>query len=293
MTTIAMLGLGAMGSRMAIQLARAGYEVIGWNRTAGISDAVAQAGVILAPSAAHAVRRADVVVAMLRDDDVSRHVWTDARDGVLQAMRPGTLAIECSTLSPAWTPRLAGHAQTAGLRFLEAPVVGSRPQAEGAQLIFLAAGAARDFEEAFPILSAMGKAAHHVGDIGAGARLKLAVNCLLVAQVVALAEVLATLRHEPAADLALQVLRETPVMSPAALGALGSMVGASYAPMFPVDLASKDLRYLLACAQELDLDASLLRAAGQVLAKAESSGLGGLHLTSVARLYEAAEVTSS
>lgn len=289
MTAVAVLGLGAMGSRMALALRKAGHAVTGWNRTHLPADhALLAASLHLARTPAEAVQTADVVLAMVRDDAASRQVWLDPDHGALAAMQAHAVAVDASTLSPTWVQALAHAAGQAQRRFVEAPVVGSRPQADAGQLVVLAGGAAADVDAVRPLLLAAARAVHHVGAAGAGSRLKLAANGLFAAQVVALAEAVRLLEAgagEPAVDPVW--LRDLPVMSPSALGALDGMQRRAFAPLFPIELAAKDMRYLHAAAQAQGLQVPLLRQAGEVLAAAERQGLGGLHITGVLAHYEA------
>lgn len=196
MAKIAFLGLGAMGSRMARSLIAAGHEMTVWNRSAALARALADHGAMIASSPRAAATGADIVIAMLRDDQASRSVWLDDDNGALAGMSAGALAIECSTLTVAWARELAGAVHTSGHSFLDAPVVGSRPQADGRQLIFLAGGAASDVERATPFFSAMGQATHHVGGNGCGSAVKLAVNALFAIQVAGMAELITMLKAD-------------------------------------------------------------------------------------------------
>ena len=112
--SVAVLGLGAMGSRMASRLASDDVDLRVWSRS-GVPEGCASLGPILARSPAAAVEAADFVIAMLSDDDASRAVWLDA--GALKGMRAGATVVDCSTLSPSWTVTLAEHAAAAGLTF--------------------------------------------------------------------------------------------------------------------------------------------------------------------------------
>jgi 3-hydroxyisobutyrate dehydrogenase len=284
MTNITFLGLGAMGSRMAANLLKAGHAVTVWNRSAAAAGALAAAGAAVAGSPKAAAAGADIVFAMVRDDAASQRVWLDPADGALAGMRKGAVAVECSTLTVDHVRQLSVAAQAAGVGFLDAPVAGSRPQAEAAALIFLVGGPATEVERVRPALAAMGKALHHLGPVGTGASVKLAVNSLLAVQVTALAELTGMLRRQ-GVDLAraLDVIADTPVASPAGTGAAASMLAGSFAPLFPAELAEKDIGYLLAAAGE---DRAPVNAATRtVLAKAIHQGFGGDHLSGVARLY--------
>jgi 3-hydroxyisobutyrate dehydrogenase len=271
---IAFLGMGAMGSRMAARLVGAGHAVTVWNRTPGrsVPAGAAEAGTVAAAAAG-----AEVVLAMLWDEAAARAVWAEA----LAAMAPGALGVDCSTLPPGAARDLHAHAVARGLRFAEAPVAGSRPQAEAGQLVFLAGGAAEDVAAVAPVLRVMGRAVHHVGGPGAGAAVKLVVNALLGAGVAVLAEGMGLLDREGVdAAAALAAVGDTSVGSPALAGAGASMLAGQFAPMAPVDLIVKDLRIAAATGPM-----PMAEAAGDVYARAVGAGHGGDHLTAVVRLY--------
>jgi len=281
---IAFLGLGAMGSRMVARLLAAGCQVTVWNRSPGAMVPPAATGAIAAATPREAAAGAAIVVAMLRDDIASRAVWTDAAHGALAGMEPGAMALECSTLTVGWVRELGALATTLGLRFLDTPLAGSRPQAEAGALIFLAGGDAADVATAEPVLRLMGSFVHHAGPIGAGAAMKLAVNALLGVQVAAMAELLGLLRAsgvEPAR--AMEIIGATPVCSPAAKAAAGAMLAGNFAPLFPVELAEKDFGYLLSASSAAALPVAA--ATRGVMTQAIAQGMGGDNITGIARLY--------
>jgi 3-hydroxyisobutyrate dehydrogenase len=268
---ITFLGQGAMGVRMADRLEAAGHIVTRWNRTGA------------AQSPYEAVVNADMVIAMLRDDEASRSVWLNPITGALAGMKAHALAIESSTMTVDWVQELASAAKTQGLAFIDAPVLGSRPQAEAGQLIHLIGGAASDVARAEPVLSAMGAKQLHVGKVGSGAALKLIANTLFGIQVAAMAELLGrmpALGLDPAHATAL--LGETPLLSLGAKGAVALMLVGKHDPMFPVDLVAKDFGYAI-CAQPSAMPVSA--AALAVFERAEQQGLSNANLTSVATLY--------
>jgi 3-hydroxyisobutyrate dehydrogenase-like beta-hydroxyacid dehydrogenase len=136
-TKIAFLGLGAMGARMATKLVSEDTDVKVWSRS-GVPEGFPTLARRWVSTPAGAVGGADLVIAMVTDDHASRSVWIDSR--ALSAMPRGSIAIECSTLTPAWVGKLSEHARESGVAFVDAPVVGSRPQADAGNLIFLAGG---------------------------------------------------------------------------------------------------------------------------------------------------------
>lgn len=285
MSNVAVLGMGAMGSRMVAQLIKAGHQVSVWNRTIAATEALAKAGAAVAASPREAAATADFVIAMVRDDEASRSVWCDARTGALTCMKPGSIAIESSTVSRGWIVELGKVAESFDVSFLEAPVSGSRPQAEAGQLIYFVAGDEELAKRAEPLLGGMGAAINYVGPLGTGALTKLATNALLGVQVTAMAELIGILKRSGVdAGRVLQAITETVVCSPFAKRAADGMLAEDFAPQFPVDLVAKDFSYVLAAAGTPE-SAPTIAAAHQVFTEAQRCGLGAEHLTSVVKLF--------
>lgn len=289
-TRIAFLGLGAMGSRMATRLVQAGHTVTVWNRSPAPARALVAAGARRALTPREAAMDADVVFAMLRDDEASACVWCNPESGALAGMQPGALAIDCSTLSVDAVRRLSQACAAAGVSFLDAPVSGSRPAAEAGQLVHLVGGDAGAFERAAPLLRCMGAAAKHVGPVGHGALAKLVTNTLLGIHVTALAELIGLLREQGVApEAVLDAVSSTPVWAPVDHYLSGSMLRAEFSPQFPVALMAKDFGYVL----QATVDESRLpmtAAASSVFRRAARLDLGAENMTAVARLYEHAPV---
>ena len=279
--TVSILGLGAMGARMAARLLDAGHALTVWNRTPGRADGLATRGARLASSPRDAATGADLVIACVTDDAASRSVWF-GDDGALAGLGPDAVAVESSTLTVAYVNELAEAVAVTGAAFLDAPVAGSRPQAEGGHLVYLVGGDARSLERARPAFDVMGGAVHHVGPTGHGAAMKLAVNALFAIQVAAVGEWFAALRGAGLdEDRTVEVLSAVPVTSPAAAGALGAIARGAFDPLFPIDLVEKDLGY----AVELAAAAPATAAARETFARAQAEGLGGQNITAVARLF--------
>ncbi len=285
MKRIAVLGLGAMGQRMALRLFRADYEVVIWNRS-GVPPALSLLGHCAKGSPKEAVESADAVIAMLRDDAASAAVWNDPSIGALGALRSGTLVIESSTLTPAWVARLGEQIQKTGAHFLDAPVVGTRPQAEAGTLVYLVGGPPEIVDRARPLLAVLGSTIHHLGPTPAGASAKLMVNALFGAQVALVAELLGFIRGTLLdVEKALSVMNSLPVISPAAAAALAAMRAERFEPMFPIDLVVKDLDYALAQGARVGAELPMVQQAEKVFEKARERGLGAANLTAVAKLY--------
>lgn len=286
MTRIAMLGLGAMGSRMAERLLKAGQEVTVYNRTAERAADLAAMGATVAATPRQAAEGVDIVIGMVADDEASAAVWTDPDTGAVAALGPQSVAIESSTVTPAWVERLSAMVAERGAAFLDAPVVGSRPQASAGQLIYLVGGDADTVFRASPTLALMGAAVHHVGPVSHGATLKLVVNTLFGIQVAALGELIGFLAGAGVDRArALEVLSEIPVLSPAAKGVAGLITARNFAPMFPIDLVAKDFRYAGAAASAAGADLPVADATGRVFERARQQGFGGDNIAGVAKLY--------
>jgi 3-hydroxyisobutyrate dehydrogenase len=281
---IAVLGLGAMGSRMALRLLRAGHAVRVFNRSSAPVLDLAAAGATACATPRAAAEGAEAVIAMLRDNEASHGVWCDDQDGALRALGADSIAIESSTLTPRWVRELAGKVKATGAAFLDAPVVGSRPQADAGQLTHLVGGDAGDLGRARNVLAAIGGAVHHVGPVGAGATLKLAVNALFGIQVAAIAEILALL-HRSDGDIAAmgEALAALPVISPAGKSALALIQAKSDAPLFPIDLVEKDFAYAL---DQPGTALPMTKAGHACFATAKAQGLAALNITAIARLYQ-------
>lgn len=287
MTRIALLGLGAMGRRMARRLLDAGHELTVWNRSAGPGDALVAAGARSAATPREAAQGADVVWSMVYDDTASRQVWLDSAHGAAGSLSADAIAVESSTLSTAWIAELGRALAPTGAAFIDAPVAGSRPQAEAGQLIFMVGGVADAVDRLRPILAAVGSAVHHVGPTGSGTSLKLVVNTLFATQVAAMAEQLAVLRKS-GVELpgALAALRAMPVTSPAAAGAASLMLAHNYSPQAPVDLIAKDLGYALDSGTQCGADMPLTKAVRARFADAHAAGFGAENIVAIAKLYD-------
>jgi 3-hydroxyisobutyrate dehydrogenase len=260
-------------------------QVTLWNRTQEKIAKLAQAGAAIAATPRAAVGEADLVIAMVRDDDASRFVWLDPHVGALAALPRGCVAVESSTLTIGWARALAERCAAAGVNFLDAPVVGSRPQAEAGSLIYLVGGQREILDRAQPVLRTMGGAVHFAGPHGAGAAVKLAINALFGIQVAALGEIIGMMRGIGIdVATAMEIVGATPVCSPAAKVSATAMLARNFAPLFPIELVEKDFGYALAVFGSHEVGPVTV-AARSVFARAMQQGLGADNLTAVVRLY--------
>jgi 3-hydroxyisobutyrate dehydrogenase len=278
---VAILGLGTMGAGMAKNLLSAGFTVAVYNRTRARAEPLGAAGARIAVTPADAARDADVIITMLADENASRATWT-GNDGALTAAKPGAVLIESSTVTPKWIAELAGLATARGLDLLDAPVTGSRVQAEAGQLIFLVGGAAAALERARPVLAAMSKDIVLLGASGSGARMKLINNFLSGVQIASLAEGLAWIERSGLdREQALKVLRNGAPGSPLISAISARMVEANYDVNFLLSLMDKDLRYAAADADTLGIDLRTAASAETRFSDAAKAGHGDQDMSSV------------
>jgi 3-hydroxyisobutyrate dehydrogenase-like beta-hydroxyacid dehydrogenase len=169
-------GLGIMGSRMAANLRRAGFELTVWNRTRATAEEWASGhGAAVADTPAGLARASDVIVTMVVDGDQVESVLLGDQ-GAQEGAGEGLLCVDMSTIGPAAAVRIAGRLAEHGIRFVDAPVTGSSPGAENGTLTIIAGGEEEDFERARPLFEAMGELIVHMGPLGNGQIVKLINN---------------------------------------------------------------------------------------------------------------------
>ncbi|NUN66909.1 NAD(P)-dependent oxidoreductase (plasmid) [Pseudanabaena biceps] len=286
MNRIAILGIGAMGSRMAKKLLEAKYEVVVYSRTADKAKPLIELGATYATTPRAASDRADVIISMVTDDDASREVWLNQETGALLGLKPDAIAIESSTLTVAWTLELAKEVERRGASFLDAPVVGSRLQVETGKLIYLVGGKAEYLGRVQDILLSIGSTVRHVGEIGQGMTVKLAVNALLGIQVAALAEVIGMLtKNGMTGQEAMSCLSELPVISPAARSAGGLMVENNHAVNFALELMEKDLRYFMENALAVNAVTPIANTMHDLYQEAIVRGYGKDNFTGIVQMF--------
>lgn len=284
---VAVIGLGAMGSRLAQNLLNAGYPVVVYNRTIEKAQPLVDLGATLAASPLAAAEQSDVVLSMVTDNEISRQVWLAAGTGAILGLTPGKIAIEMSTLTVDWIQALSAEITQSGADFLDAPVVGSRPQAEVGKLISLVGGQAEILAQVGCILTAAGvETTHHVGSVGQGMAMKLAVNALFGIQVATLAELLGLLsKNGISPEKVMEFLGDLPVLSTAAKGAGSLMVSQNHAPLFPIDLVEKDFRYVTQMANSLEATIPTATAVMDIYRTAIAQGHGSENITGVIQLF--------
>jgi 3-hydroxyisobutyrate dehydrogenase len=282
MQKVALIGLGAMGSGMAGQLLKAGFPLAVYNRSAERAADAVKNGARLASSPGDAAQDADVIVAMLADDDASHDMWL-GQSGALHSAKLGAIAVECSTLSPHWVAKLALAVHEAGCEFLDAPVTGSKGHAAAGELLFLVGGEADTLNRARPVLNAMSRGVVHLGPVGSGARMKLINNFMCGVQAASLAEALAVIERSGLdRAAALDVLRDGAPGSPLVKGLSPRMTEGNYDVNFALHLMQKDLRYASAEARANGVTLHTAAAALERFDQAQERGWGERDFSAVA-----------
>ncbi len=286
MTNIAFIGLGIMGSPMAVHLAKAGHQVAGYNRSPEKAAPLVDAGGRAAESIADAVSDADVVCLMVPDSpDVSNVLAGEG--GVFDNAKEGTLVIDFSSIRPDVTTQLAEQAATKGLRLVDAPVSGGEAGAVNAALSIMVGGEADDFEAAKPYLDAVGKTVVHVGPSGAGQTVKAANQLIVAANIEALAEAVVFLEaYGVDTAAALEVLGGGLAGSKVLDQKKQNMLDRSFEPGFRIALHHKDLGIVTAAAREAGVVVPLGAIVAQLMASALANGDGGLDHSGLLRGVE-------
>jgi len=272
--TIGFIGLGIMGRGMSRNLLKAGFPLIVWNRTASRMIPLVEAGAQSATSPADLAARCDIVITCVSNTEDVEQVILGAQ-GVIHGARPGTLVIDMSTISPHATRQMAEKLAQRGLHMLDAPISGGSEGATNGTLAIMVGGEAEQVQRAMPYFQAMGKAITHVGGHGAGQMTKLVNQILVVGNALAMSE---ALLFAQAGGLDLEK-----VLAAVSGGAAGSwmlshrgpqIIARDWRPGFTVDLQQKDLRLVLAEADQLGVPALVTAQVFNLYRTLQQAGLG-------------------
>jgi 2-hydroxy-3-oxopropionate reductase len=284
--SVGFVGLGIMGSPMAVHLARAGFTVRGYNRTPDKAAPLVDAGGRAAASIAEAVRDADVVAVMVPDSPDVRAVLV-GDEGVFAHAKPDTLILDFSSIRPDVAIELAEQAHDQGLRMLDAPVSGGEAGARNAALSIMVGGDADDFASARPVFDAVGTTIVHVGASGAGQTVKAANQLIVASNIQALAEAVVFLRAY-GVDLAaaLDVLGGGLAGSAVLEQKKHNMLDREFLPGFRIALHHKDMGIVTAAAREAGVVLPVGAVVAQLMASALAVGDGGLDHSALLRGVE-------
>ncbi|MEY2514884.1 MAG: hypothetical protein QOJ89_2242 [bacterium] len=281
MTAIGFVGLGAMGGRIAGRLLASGHVVYGTNRTTSKAGPLTERGLIWRDSPREVAEQADVVFSMVTDDAALQAI-TQGPDGILAGVRPGSVYVDMSTVSPDASRGLAARVEELDAVMLDAPVSGSVPAAEQGSLAIMVGGDRAAFERVEPLLRELGQTVTHVGANGKALMMKLAVNISLAVQMIAFSEgVLLAERGGIDPKLAIDVLSASAIGSPM-LRARGPLVlDRPDESWFDVKLMQKDVGLALEQGRRLRVPLPSAAIANELLTAARALGYGERDIVAV------------
>jgi 3-hydroxyisobutyrate dehydrogenase-like beta-hydroxyacid dehydrogenase len=279
--TVAVCGTGRMGGTMVGRIRGGGFDVVVWNRDRAKAEAVAaRHDARVAGSAAEAASAADVVITSLADDEAVRRVVPSLAEG----LRAGTVVLEMSTIAPATVREVAPAVVATGAAFCDTPVSGSVPTVESGQIVIMAGGDSDAIERARPVLDTFAKKVVHLGELGAGATTKLAVNSLVHGLGVALAEAL-VLAERAGVDrsAAYEVFASGAAGAPFVQYKRPAFERPDETPVaFSLDLVAKDLDLIIALGEEVGLPMDQARTNRDEIRAAIAAGLGEKDMSTLA-----------
>lgn len=272
MAKVGFIGLGRMGHGMAGRYIDAGFDVAVWNRSKAKAEDLIARGARWASSPAEAADGADAVVTMIADDEASRSVWL-GKDGAASTMKPGSFAVECSTVSHQHALDMARDLRGRGLVYVDCPVTGLPQAAATGKLTLLVGAEAADLERAKPFLAPIGDVIRHFGAVGTGTVFKLINNLMGAVQIASLAEGVA-MAEQAGLDMKLvaEALASGAVASPQVIRHSKRMVTRDFSgASFTTALRYKDALYAVKLAESLLAKAPLVgQAAVEAYAKAKA-----------------------
>jgi 3-hydroxyisobutyrate dehydrogenase/2-hydroxy-3-oxopropionate reductase len=278
MAIVAVVGIGVMGSRLATRLLRTGHTVLIWNRSPDKLSPLIELGARAVATPADAASGAQILITMVSDPVALRAV-SEGSDGIAAGANAPLTVIEMSTVGLSAVERLASMLPR-GTTLLDAPVLGSRAEAESGSLTIFVGGSAPSVARVMPVLHTFGSVIH-VGELGAGNAAKLVANATLFGTLGVLGEVLALAEGLGLSDdLTYQVLAATPLAEQAERRR-GAIEGGAYPARFRLALARKDAALIRDAAVASGVDLRLGKAAETWLVDADTAGLGGLDYTAM------------
>lgn len=272
---VGFIGLGAMGTGIVPRLLNAGHTVTGWNRTRSRAGPLLKAGMRWADSPRAVASQSDVVFSILTDATAVREIALGEK-GVVSGFRAGGIFVDMSTIAPDASRAISAEVARAGFTMLDAPISGSPVTLAQGKASIMVGGDAAAFEKIKPVLLAIGARAAYIGASGLAAQMKLAINLLLMVEVIAFGEGVALaekggVAREVAVDAMLNSVAASPV-----LGYRGPFILEGKMPQVPladVNLQQKDMTLVLDLARASGMPVPLAAAANQMMNACRGMGL--------------------
>lgn len=280
---ITFIGLGIMGSRMAANLLKNGVDLTVYNRSSNPMDTLIAQGAKGADSLQAAVVEADIVFSMLSTPEVVKSCFFGP-SGALTKMQPNAIWVDCTTVNPSFSLEAAAEAKANGVRFLDAPVAGTKPQAAAASLAFFVGGETGDLAEVKTYLDYMGAKVMHAGTTSKGAAFKMLVNIMLAQSMLVFSE--ATLLGEKLGfdqGFLLNTLPNLVVSAPFTKFKAEMVREDNYEVQFPLEWMHKDLHLAAVTAYEVNQPIYLANVTKELFAEARRKGMGRLDFAAIHR----------
>ncbi|HHM23596.1 MAG TPA: NAD(P)-dependent oxidoreductase [Bacteroidetes bacterium] len=276
---IGFIGIGLMGRPMAHRLLQAKHEVYAYNRTRSKAEWLADKGAKVCDTPADAVQPAEVVILMLADAAAIR----DVLQQIPAELRKDRIFVQMGTISPQESREFQAEIEANGGHYLEAPVLGSIPEAQAGKLFIFAAGDLDQYHKVLDVLQEMGEQVHYLGEVGKAAALKLALNQLIASHITAFSLSLGMVRRAGVdVDLFMNILRGSALYAPTFDKKLPRLLERNYAnPTFPARLMLKDVRLVLRQTESTGLRPDHVRGIEELLRRAIELGHGDEDYSSV------------
>jgi len=283
---VTFIGLGIMGSRMAANLIKNGVEVTIFNRTKSACDPLVEIGAKHAERITSAVENSDVIFSMLSNPEVVEELFL-SENGALSYISKNSIWVDCSTVNPSFSRKANLAAMSQGIRFLDAPVAGTLPHAENAELVFFVGGESSTLKEVEPLLMNMGKKVIHIGAISMGASFKMIVNMMLAQSMVVFSEAI-LLGEKMGLDKSflLNSIPNLVVAAPFTKLKSEMIKAGNYDVQFPLELMHKDLQLAATTAYEVDQPLYLNNLVKELFASAKQQEFGRLDFAAIHKYLE-------
>ena len=281
MKQIGFIGLGIMGSRMAANLQKSGYQLVIHNRTKEKGTVLLENGATWAQTPREAAEKTDVLITMLSTPEAIREIALGDQ-GFLTDLPNEAIWMNCSTVNPSFAKEMKMVSQSYQVRYLDVPVVGTKGPAETGELLFLIGGTEKDKEEVNALLDVMGKKAIYLGDVGRASSMKILINQLLGQSMAAFSE--AMMMGEAMGleqETLFNVLTATPVVAPVIASLRTKLESNNHEANFPLRLLQKDLHLSSVSAYECGVAAPNLNATKEMYALAQQHGYGDKDFSSL------------
>ncbi|MGB5834065.1 MAG: NAD(P)-dependent oxidoreductase [Thiohalocapsa sp.] len=277
---LALLGTGLLGSEIAIRLASLAFQVTVWNRTPNKAAPLAAIGIDRADSAASAIIAADATLLLLSDASAIRETLFSSETE--PAIRDRTI-VQMGTIAPDESRAIGNSVACAGGAYLEAPVLGSLPEAREGRLIVMAGGDEQSYQDCLPVFEALSESPQRVGEVGQGAALKLAMNQLIAGLTASFAYSLGLVRREGLdVEQFMTLLRQSALYAPTFDKKLDKYLSREYGTAnFPLKHLLKDVSLFRRVAENMDLDTAPLVALEAAFLRAMAAGLGNADYSAV------------